>query len=845
MKNFFRKFFKTVAFLACLLVLFYLVSCIFAFKQDDGIMNMDHFYDLPKDTVDVLLLGSSHIGVNVDPSILWNQRGIAAYNCWGRMQQPWNTYYYLKECLKYQTPKLIVLDVYGMTFSGDYPSYDSLVQGTQGLRFSKDKIENILVSAPEEYRSALLLGLPASHYRYNEITKEDFQNFFWNKDTKIQSVEISGNPVQSFDIMDISGITQSEPLAEKCEIYFRKILDLCKEKDIPMLLLTSPYYLHEQEQRRFNRIGEIAEEYGYPFLNFNENYHELGLDTHKDYCDLSHMNMAGIEKYTSYLADYFVSHYQLPDRRLDDNHIWNRVVELENHCVYALPSKFYGGSHNYLDTGVQLYDNPYGIWTLLTEIDTKCTSEDQVWLSCFNEGANLYGLLLTRTDGNLYLILNRSRRVEIAGYGEKVKLAVVKEGMTYTVYVDGQLVRSETVDPFNSLDYTLTLGCQLNETGERYRYSATEVDQLEIYDIALDADTIAQWAPAELPEPPQRQAQAMDSDAAFFLEQQFAGNGYSSYLDTGVDLYSDPNASWTLLTQFREGCDKGAGVYFSCFAEDIAEYRGVMARRIGPGQVNLLYGNRSINLEVPEGSDVSLIIVKDEAAYSVYLNGKQVVEQDYCDTSPWSGNLLLGCQETTEGEKMRFSGVTLYNFEVYRGVMTTADILTWSPEHRPEPPAKQPSPVDYTLDKSFLGDGKSAYVDTGVQLYDVADKGWSLEMTFRKSGTGHLVTCFAEDPSSYRGLIVSVLDDSTLSLTLGQSALELEMGPRPEQTLKIVKQGSDYTVYLDGELAGQVSSDAPEYDGTLLIGCALDGSGKPFRFSTAKILSLTVTDQVK
>ena len=153
--------------------------------------------------------------------------------------------------------------------------------------------------------------------------------------------------------------------------------------------------------------------------------------------------------------------------------------------------------------------------------------------------------------------------------------------------------------------------------------------------------------------------------------------------------------------------------------------------------------------------------------------------------------------------------------------------------------------MDYTLDKSFLGDGKSAYVDTGVQLYDVADKGWSLEMTFRKSGTGHLVTCFAEDPSSYRGLIVSVLDDSTLSLTLGQSALELEMGPRPEQTLKIVKQGSDYTVYLDGELAGQVSSDAPEYDGTLLIGCALDGSGKPFRFSTAKILSLTVTDQVK
>ncbi len=845
MKNFFRKFFKTVAFLACLLVLFYLVSCIFGFKYEDGITTIDHFYDLPEDTVDVLLLGSSHMGMNVDPSLLWNLRGIASYNCWGSMQQPWNTYYYLKECLKYQTPKLVVMDVYGVTFSGDFPGYDNLVKATQGLRLSRDKIENILVSAPEEYRSALLLGLPSYHYRYSEITGDDFRNFFWNKDTGIQTIDMTGAVVQSFDILDVSNMKQVIPLAEKCETYFRKTLDLCRDNNIPMLLVASPYYLHEEEQQRFNRIGEIAEEYGYPFLNFNETYREIGINPQEDFRDLAHMNQSGIDKYDAYLADYIVEHYDIPDRRLDENHIWNQHVETQSHCVYTLPYKFYGGGHDYLDTGIRLYDNPYASYTVLAEIDTECFSEDQVWFSCFQEGNDLRGLLLTRADGNLYFIFNKSKRIEIPSYGKKLKLAVVKEGLKYTTYVDGEEYISISIDPFEPLDYTLMLGCQINEEGKRYRYSATEVDQLEIYDIALDADTIAQWAPAELPEPSQRQAQAMDSDAAFFLEQQFAGNGYSSYLDTGVDLYSDPNASWTLLTQFREGCDKGAGVYFSCFAEDIAEYRGVMARRIGPGQVNLLYGNRSINLEVPEGSDVSLIIVKDEAAYSVYLNGKQVVEQDYCDTSPWSGNLLLGCQETTEGEKMRFSGVTLYNFEVYRGVMTTADILTWSPEHRPEPPAKQPSPVDYTLDKSFLGDGKSAYVDTGVQLYDVADKGWSLEMTFRKSGTGHLVTCFAEDPSSYRGLIVSVLDDSTLSLTLGQSALELEMGPRPEQTLKIVKQGSDYTVYLDGELAGQVSSDAPEYDGTLLIGCALDGSGKPFRFSTAKILSLTVTDQVK
>lgn len=244
MKSFFRKSFKTLAFLVCFLALLYLFSCIFSFKYEDGITPMEHFYDLPQDTVDVLLLGSSHMGMNVDPSLLWNLRGIAAYNCWGSMQQPWNTYYYLKECLKYQQPKLVVMDVYGVTFDGDLPGYDNIVKNTQGLRFSRDKIEDILVSSPEEYRSALLLGIPTYHYRYSEISGKDFENFFWNKHTGIQSLDLSGLTVQSFEIMDVSHMTEPVPLAEKCETYFRKILDLCREEELPILLVASPYYLH-------------------------------------------------------------------------------------------------------------------------------------------------------------------------------------------------------------------------------------------------------------------------------------------------------------------------------------------------------------------------------------------------------------------------------------------------------------------------------------------------------------------------------------------------------------------------------------------------------------------------
>lgn len=836
------KLTKTMAFVVCLLVVLYLFSCVFSFKHEDGIVTIQNFYDLPEDTVDVLLLGSSHMGMNVDPSLMWDLRGIASYNCWGSMQQPWNTYYYLKECLKYQNPKLVVMDVYGATFSGDYPGYDNIVKNTQGLRLSRDKIEDILVSSPEEYRSALLLGIPTYHYRYSEISGEDFKNFFWNKHTQIQSIDLTGATVQSFDILDVSGITEPMPLAEKCETYLVKILELCREREIPLLLVASPYFLHEEEQARFNRIGQIAADYGVPFLNFNENYRELGIDPQEDFHDLAHMVQSGIDKYDAYLADYICANYSIPDRRLDPAHIWNQTVETESHCVYALPSKFYGGGHNYLDTGVRLYQNPYGSFTLLTEIDTECLSEDQVWLSCFAEGDDLRGVLLTRSDGKLYLIFNGTQRIEIVNYGKKLKIGIVKEGLKYQTYIDGQPYREMEVSSFEPLDHTLLLGCQLHPEGTHFRFSQTEVDQLEIYDIALTGSEIAAWDPAELPEPEERQAKSLDSSAAFFLEERFLGNGYDKYLDTGLSPCADPEASWTLLTRFAETCDMGSTVYFSCYAEDAADYRGIMARRSVPGVLNLLYGNRSINVDVPESSDITLAIVKDEIAYSIYVNGKRVVDADVAETHPWSGNLLLGCQETLDGEKMRFSGVTLYNFEFYNGVMPEKAIRAWSPEFRPAPPAKIPTPVDYTLEQSFLGDGKGEYVDTGVRLYDVAKKDWTLDMTFRNNGAQTLATCFAEDPNCYRGLIISQLDEKTLNLTLGQTAVQLELSPQPEHTLRIEKKEFTYTVWLDDALAAEnVTSVAPEYDGSLVIGCAIDGSGHPFRFSSAKILSFRVT----
>lgn len=78
---------------------------------------------------------------------------------------------------------------------------------------------------------------------------------------------------------DISGITDSRELAPKTEEYLRKIIALAKEEGIPLVLMVSPYQIDfTEEQRFFNRCGEIAEENGIPFLEPGEGIFARDLD---------------------------------------------------------------------------------------------------------------------------------------------------------------------------------------------------------------------------------------------------------------------------------------------------------------------------------------------------------------------------------------------------------------------------------------------------------------------------------------------------------------------------------------------------------------------------------------
>ena len=307
---------KATAFLLLAVLLLARLNGIFRLKRADGIRPMEIFYEQEKNSIDVIFYGSSHVYSDINPAVLWREAGVASFDLAGTLQPMWNTYYYMKESLKYQRPKVMVVELVRAIEEREYIEEARVMTNTFGMRLSREKYEAIRVSTPDQ-QIAYLLGYPAYHSRYTELSEEDFRSF---RDTEEGAAYKGFYPLFDTkdieDFTEISGITDSRELAPKTEEYLKKIISLAREEEIPLVFMVSPYQIEVmEEQRFFNRCGEIAEENGIPFLDFNRMYEELGLDPGEDMAEASHLNHRGSAKLSAWLADWLRDKYSLPDRR--------------------------------------------------------------------------------------------------------------------------------------------------------------------------------------------------------------------------------------------------------------------------------------------------------------------------------------------------------------------------------------------------------------------------------------------------------------------------------------------------------------------------------------------------
>lgn len=318
---------KTAKIICFFLILALSLGCfhkVFNFKDLSGNYVVTTFYQEPKDSIDVMCLGSSHVFADISPAVLWEDYGIASYDLCGASQPIWNTYYYMKEALKTQTPRVLVVDVHGVTKYDDYLDNSRIIQNTYGLKLSRDKVENVMESAPKSSWPDYLLEYPTYHSRYTQLERTDFDASARGEYYKVwKGFELLTGVYPMEKPREAINTDRELELTEKAEKYLRAVLELADERGVPLLLVSAPYDLTLREQGYYNAAERIAQEYdGAAFLNFNsyQMYDELGLDFQTDFADSIHLNNVGVEKYTGYLGKYLKEHYDIPDRRGDSSY---------------------------------------------------------------------------------------------------------------------------------------------------------------------------------------------------------------------------------------------------------------------------------------------------------------------------------------------------------------------------------------------------------------------------------------------------------------------------------------------------------------------------------------------
>lgn len=361
------KTIKIICFVLIFCVLLYFSSRVLRFKYGDGIYQFDSFYKLENNTIDVLLLGSSHSFVNINSLYLYKLYGIASFNLTGSAQPLWNTYFYLKETLNTQRPKLIVLEAYLTLANYDYIDDSRIIKNNYGLKWSIDKINSIMVSSPQNRWYEFLNPFYQYHNRYSSLIFEDFLNYKGKEKYKYNK----GYGISYYTYSNIrpkvNYITNEINLYPKVEKYYRMIIELAKNNNIPILIVKSPYsFYNEDDQKKYNMVKKIADWYNVPFINLNLNYDEYDLDFSKDFADnFGHLNYIGAEKVAKYLGKYLKENYDLPDRRGEPKYYsWEMNAKYQDKEFYNFELKQYKNLNEYIEKVKNADDYVIGITML-------------------------------------------------------------------------------------------------------------------------------------------------------------------------------------------------------------------------------------------------------------------------------------------------------------------------------------------------------------------------------------------------------------------------------------------------------------------------------------------------
>ncbi len=294
--------------------------------------NISGYYGEEKDSLDVVILGTSSTFSSFIPMEAWDKYGIPSYNFCTNVLFTDAMRYHVREIFKTQHPEVLVIDtapfLYGHTSSLflNNESESQLRFNTDGFGLSKNRFELINEIIPSD-KSRLNYYFDLLYYHGNE--NPDI--LYWTYKTKNIYKGYNNLPVQvAYNNSDKIELTSRiSALPEDMDIHLEQLLDELDSYDCKVLFISQPIfysnenaYMHEYA----NYLKSRVEEKGYDFLDMAEYADKIGVGDRYDYSlDYLHFHIFSAEKITNFLSKYIQEQYKLPNRKEDDSYTgWNR-----------------------------------------------------------------------------------------------------------------------------------------------------------------------------------------------------------------------------------------------------------------------------------------------------------------------------------------------------------------------------------------------------------------------------------------------------------------------------------------------------------------------------------------
>lgn len=301
----------------CIMILNYLVRPV---DTDGAYSQIETFHSLPEDSVEVLIYGSSHAFRGINPIEMYVRYGIGAYNYAWHWQALNTTSLFIKDSLKKQNPKVVLIECYNVNTVLEDVDMNAEIYYSRYIKDFSSKMDYIkqCFSKDKERYLAYFMPLCAFHDNWNTLSQASFSRLE-GKNWLFNTMGFAGsNDTIPIGIPDYSTYEQKE-LSQTALDELDSIVSLCKEKNTEIVFYTVPW--HEP----FN-YGESMKKYamdnGCMYVDLCEKVQDVGLDGLTDFSDPWHLNTNGANKVADYMGAILVSNYELTDMRKIKGNLW-------------------------------------------------------------------------------------------------------------------------------------------------------------------------------------------------------------------------------------------------------------------------------------------------------------------------------------------------------------------------------------------------------------------------------------------------------------------------------------------------------------------------------------------